>query len=111
MIKNKLFLIKLTHTIIWAIYLVIIIFIFYAGLFDRIGLPVWTAVGLMILEGVVLILNKCKCPLTVLGHRYTSNPETGFDIFLPKWLAKYNKIIFGCLFFIGLIIVIYRIWN
>jgi hypothetical protein len=33
-----------------------------------------------------------------LAARYTTDRQDNFDIFLPVWLARYNKTIFGCLF-------------
>jgi hypothetical protein len=36
--------------------------------------------------------------LTAVAARYTSNRADNFDIFLPVWLARYNKAIFGLLF-------------
>jgi len=69
----------------------------------------WFSIGLIFVEGIVLLLCKGKCPLTLLGHRYTNNPCEGFDIFLPVWLAKYNKTIFGILFSVGFALVLWRL--
>lgn len=69
----------------------------------------WTAVALVIIEGIILLINGWRCPLTRLGEKYTEQTNVGFDIFLPKWLAKNNKTIFTALFFLGVIIVIYRV--
>lgn len=69
------------------------------------------AIGLVVLEGLILLLFGWRCPLTVAGKKYTDNYETGFDIFLPKWIAKNNKAIFGTLFGIGVVSVILRLLN
>ena len=34
-----------------------------------------------------------RCPLTDVAARYTTDRAENFDIHLPLWLAKYNKII------------------
>jgi len=86
-----------------------IFYILYAGVFDRVNMLVWYCIGLIFVEGIILFIFKWKCPLTLLGHKYTKKREIGFDIFLPKWLAKYNKTIFTTLFLIGLALVIWRI--
>jgi hypothetical protein len=106
---KKLFYLKLMHTIIWFFYVLIISYIFYAGIYNKINLYLWIAIGLVIIEGIILIIFKGKCPLTVLGYKYTDSHEVGFDIYLPRWLAKYNKMIFGTIFVIGILIIIYRI--
>lgn len=105
--NNKLFLIKIIHTLIWAFYVGIILYILYAGIMGMTNMYVWGAIGLVFVEGLVLALFNGKCPLTVLGYRYTKDREVGFDIFLPKWLAKYNKHIFTTLFVIGCLLVLF----
>jgi hypothetical protein len=105
---KKLFYLKLIHTIIWIFYVLIISYIVYAGIYNKINLYVWIAIGLVIIEGIILIIFKGKCPLTILGYKYTDNQQVGFDIYLPKWLAKYNKMIFGTISVIAILIVIYR---
>ncbi len=83
-----------------------VIYILYAGITNTFNTILWIAIGLILLEGVVLLINKWTCPLTPLAEKYTSNREPNFDIYLPKWLAKHNKTIFTSLFIIGLLLVI-----
>jgi hypothetical protein len=42
----------------------------------------------------------------VLGSRYTEARSDNFDIYLPLWLARRNKMIFGTLFAIGELFVL-----
>lgn len=56
----------------------------------------------------MLLVFKMFCPLTLLARKYSDSEKDNFDIFLPNWLAKYNKQIFTTLFAIGLILVIIR---
>ena len=106
---NKLMLIKIAHTVIWCVFVIAILYILYAGIFDRVSGLVWFCIGLVFIEGIILLIFKGKCPFTLLGYKYANNPEIGFDIFLPAWLAKNNKLIFTSLFFIGLVLVLWRI--
>jgi len=76
---------------------------------DRIGTLLWIAIALIVVEGIILLINGGSCPLTILGEEYTEQTDVGFDIFLPKWLAKNNKAIFTTIYFVGVIIVIYRV--
>jgi hypothetical protein len=107
--SKKLLYIKLLHTIIWVFYVCIIFYILFAGVYNKMDIFLWIAIGLVILEGIILIIFKSKCPLTVLGYKYSDNHEIGFDIFLPRWLAKNNKVLFSTIFVIGILIVIYRV--
>ena len=92
--------VKVTHTLAWA---------FFAGCILAIPFFAWrsqlrTAVILIIvvmIEVAVLFANRMRCPLTDVAARYTSERRDNFDIYLPLWLARYNKHIFGTLFAMG----------
>lgn len=101
--------IKVLHTVIWAFFVLTILYILYAGIMDRIGTLLWIAIALIVVEGFILLINGGKCPLTLLGEEHTEQTDVGFDIFLPKWVAKNNKTIFTTIYCIGVIIVIYRV--
>ena len=106
---NKLNIIKFIHTIVWGIFAVAILYVCYAGIFDKITRLVWFCIAAVLIEAVVLLINKWKCPFTSLCYKYTSNHTVGFDIFLPVWLAKHNKVIFTTLFSVGFALVLWRV--
>lgn len=107
--NTKLVFIKLLHTLIWIIYVLIIIYILYAGIVNKIDIYVYIAISSVILEGIILLIFKWRCPLTIIGEKYTDSKEVGFDIYLPKWLAKNNKAIFSTIFIFELLLITYRI--
>ena len=45
---------------------------------------------------------------TDLAARYTEDRAANFDIYLPEWLARNNKAIFGTLFAVNELIVLWR---
>jgi hypothetical protein len=98
--SSALMAIKAMHTIAWAV---------LAGCVLAIPLASWrndhrAAAGLaaiVAIEVVVLLLNGWRCPLTSVAARYTDERRENFDIYLPLWLAKYNKRIFGTLYAAG----------
>jgi len=53
------------------------------------------------LEVLVLAAFGWRCPLTRVARRYTDDTRDNFDIFLPAWVARHNKLIFGLLFVFG----------
>jgi hypothetical protein len=63
--------------------------------------------GVVFLEVLILAFNEWRCPLTPVAARYTSDRRDNFDIFLPEWLARYNKEIFGSLYVAGSLLVLY----
>lgn len=106
---TKLLIIKIVHTAIWAFFNVIIFYLFYAVINNEIGKEVWICIGIVLVEGLVLMAFKGMCPLTLVAGRYSASTKHNFDIFLPNWLAKYNKIIYTSLFVIVIILLLYRL--
>ncbi|MBK8424847.1 MAG: hypothetical protein IPL27_02185 [Lewinellaceae bacterium] len=106
--KQPLFAIKLIHTIIWVILAGATLYIFYSGLFNRITTYTWIAIAMIVGEGLVLLLFKWACPLTVMARKYSDSDKDNFDIFLPNWLAKHNKTIFTTIFLAGVVMIFLR---
>ncbi len=97
--------IKVLHTLIWAFFAGCILAVPVAAVCRRFR---WALVlsAAVVVECVVLALNGGGCPLTDWAARYTSDRSPNFDIYLPIWLAQYNKLIFGALFIAGEIVVL-----
>ncbi len=55
---------------------------------------------------LVLAVNWGRCPLTDLAGRFTDARAENFDIYLPLWVARHNKLIFGILFVAGEAVVL-----
>lgn len=106
---KRLLAIKLLHTLVWLFFVFIILYIVYSGLTDQITFFTWIAIGLVVVEGLVLLIFKMFCPLTLIARKYSDSKKENFDIFLPNWLAKYNKVIFTSIYIFGVILVIIRI--
>lgn len=107
--ERKLVYIKLLHTLIWGFFNLVIFYLLYAVIFDKIDYWVWICIGLVLLEGIVLLVFKWFCPLTILARRYSDSTKDNFDIFLPNWLARHNKILYTSLFTLALLILAYRL--
>jgi hypothetical protein len=60
-------------------------------------------VAVVAVEVLVLLFNGFKCPLTGVAARYTPDRQDNFDIYLPLWLARHNKLIFGVLYVVGVV--------
>ena len=99
--------IKLAHTVVWALLVAVILAIPVMAWQNRAtAAAVLTAI--MLGEVLVLVVNGWRCPLTDLAARYTDDRRANFDIYLPLWLAANNKRIFGSLFVAGLVFAIAR---
>lgn len=97
--------IKLLHTVIWAILAGSIVVLPIAGALRRFR---WAAIltGLVLLECGVLAVNRGRCPLSDLAQQFTADRADNFDIYLPNWLARHNKGIFGGLIIAGELVVL-----
>jgi hypothetical protein len=93
------------HTAIWVFFVGCILALPIAGLMHRFD---WAGIltVLILVECGVLALNRGRCPLTNWAGRFTDERGDNFDIFLPEWLARHNKEIFGTLFVVNEFIVL-----
>jgi len=107
--ENKLVLIKVVHTIIWVFFNVVIFYMLYAAISNKLDKWLWIGYGLFILEGITLLAFKFFCPLTVMARKYSDSTKDNFDIYLPNWLAKYNKPIYTSILGVVIIITIYQL--
>lgn len=100
--------IKLAHTVVWALLVAVILAIPVMAWQER---PTATAVlsGIMFVEVLVLVVNGWRCPLTDLAARYTDDRRANFDIYLPLWLAANNKRLFGSILAAGVVFSIWRL--
>ncbi|MEX1311345.1 MAG: hypothetical protein AB1Z65_13060 [Candidatus Sulfomarinibacteraceae bacterium] len=100
--ERPLLVIKVVHTIVWVFFVVCIV-----------AVPVLTRRGafataaclaaVVLVEVLVLVFNRWSCPLTPVAARHTDDRRANFDIFLPEWLARHNKTVFGWLYVGGLV--------
>ncbi|MBC2838691.1 hypothetical protein [Robiginitalea sp. SC105] len=105
---GKLLTIKIIHTLIWAFFVAVIGYVLYSGVADRVTPYTWVGIALVIGEGVTLLIFRMFCPLTLIARKYSDSQKDNFDIFLPNWLAKHNKLIFTSIFVVAVVIVCYR---
>jgi hypothetical protein len=81
----------------------------YAVIVDKLDYWLWTGYGLFILEGITLVTYKFYCPLTIKARKYSNSTKENFDIYLPNWLAKYNKPIYASILLVIITITIYQL--
>jgi hypothetical protein len=99
--------IKGLHTLVWAFFVACILAIPILGFLRHYRLAA-ALVGVVLIEVLILIANRLRCPLTGVAARYTEDRRDNFDIYLPLWVARYNKQIFGPLFLGGTLFLLAR---
>jgi hypothetical protein len=99
--------VKVIHTVVWA---------FFAGSVFAIPVLAWLrelraaciVIGVVFVEVLILVFNRMSCPLTAVAARYTDDRQANFDIYLPEWLARHNKQVFGLLYVAGILLTVAR---
>ena len=99
--------IRTVHTIVWAFFAACIVAIPLASWRGDDRAAAWLA-AIVAVEVAVLALNRWSCPLTSVAARYTDDRRENFDIYLPLWLARHNKLVFGGLYVAGVAFAIAR---
>ena len=106
---TKLTIIKILHTIVWVFFNVVIFYMLYAVITDRFDGWLVAGYSLLLLEGIILLICNFYCPLTILARKYSDSTKDNFDIYLPNWLAKYNKRIYMSIVMVIIIITVYKL--
>jgi hypothetical protein len=99
-VVSRLAFIRLVHTVVWAFFASCILAIPIAARAGRFREALFL-IALVSIEVIVILMNRWTCPLTPIAARYTTDRRDNFDIYLPEWLARHNKTIFGSLFGAG----------
>lgn len=100
--RAKLAKVKLLHTVVWALFAGCIVAMPIASWRGEHALAAVLA-AVVFAEVLVLAWNRWRCPLTDVAVRYTDDRRPNFDIWLPQWLARHNKTVFGTLYLGGLV--------
>lgn len=99
--------VKVLHTAVWLVMASSILVLPVAALRKRFKWAFGLS-ALVLLECAVLAANRGRCPLTDVAARYTAGRAANFDIYLPLWLAAWNKLIVGLLFAADEFVVLWR---
>lgn len=105
--SNTLRMIKLVHTIVWAFFALCILAVPALASIGNYRYAI-VLIGAVFIEVLVIVFNGWRCPLTSIAARYTTDRHDNFDIYLPQFLARHNKVIFGILYVLAIIYTLMR---
>lgn len=108
-VKLTILHVKLVHTAIFWVLSACVLFTLFSGLADRVTGWTWVAVGLVLVEGVVLVAFGWVCPLTLLAERLGATRGSVADLFLPKWFADRIFPVCGTTFLIACVLLAVRL--
>jgi heme/copper-type cytochrome/quinol oxidase subunit 3 len=89
-LELRIFLIKLVHSLIYLFMSVCLGYMFYAGLTETYDWRLVSAIGMIVLETIILALSGWHCPLSTWARKL--GDKTGNDLLsdylLPNWVAR-----------------------
>ena len=109
--KVTLLQIKIVHTAVFWLLSLCVAYALFCGIANRISVWTWVAVGLLLVESVVLAASGWTCPLTILAERQGAAQGSVADIFLPKWLADRIFPVYGTLYSVALVLIALRVFR
>ena len=109
--ETKLTLIKAIHTLIWVFFHLVIFYMLYAAIANKLDIWLWIGYGFVSLEGIILLTFRFVFPLTLIARKYSNSTKDNFAIYLPNWLSKYRFLIYTSIVIIITIITMYQLLN
>jgi hypothetical protein len=94
--------IKGAHSLIFLSMAASILYTLYSGVMNRISRLTVISIGAVMGEGLMLLLNNMRCPLTDVVEDLGSTHGSVSDIFLPDWFAERIPVLFTPPFAVGL---------
>ena len=85
---NKIFVIKSIHTIIFYFMAVCLLYVLYCGITRTYNWILILAISAILIEGLALILNHWRCPLTTLANKLGAEKGSVTDTFLPSCITR-----------------------
>jgi hypothetical protein len=87
---KKIFAIKFVHSVIFIFMVACLAYILYCAIVRRYDWTLLTAMVAISVEGLALLLNRGRCPLTSLAEKHGAANGAVTDIFLPDWLTRHT---------------------
>ena len=88
--NQKIFIIKFVHSVIFIFMVACLAYILYCAIVRRYDWTLLTALAAISVEGLALLLNHGRCPLTSLAEKHGAANGAVTDIFLPDWLTRHT---------------------
>lgn len=107
--KSKLTCVRLLHTITWFALLLAVMYCLYSAITWNFTILSFGCSVLILIEAVIMYKNKGNCPFQRWAGKYTKDRDPGFDIFLPKWVVKYNTKLFIVLYILVILVTLCQV--
>jgi hypothetical protein len=103
--NDKLFFIKLVHTAVFIFMSSCLLYVLYCGITKTYNWLLLLAIGALLIEGLALLLNHWRCPITTFAEKRGAVKGSITDTLLPPWIARNVFRVSPFLFAAGLILL------
>ena len=103
--------IKTVHTLIFIFIIIWVGIVFFTLLLDKISMLTWVGIGFMLLEGLILLISRWQCPLTVYAENLGADDGSVTRILLPGFIATRTFKIFATISVICFLMLLVRLLN
>jgi hypothetical protein len=105
--KKEIYIIRSIHTLIAAFFIFCIGLLYYFALSGKSSPWIIWIIAILLAEGVVLIVNRGRCPLSFFHQRYGDDKKF-YDLFFPEKIAPYAAHILGVATIIAIILLLVK---
>jgi len=100
--------IRFLHTLVFIILMTCLAYAIYSAINDRVTPWTWIAIGVIFVEGIVLLYYNWRCPLTTWAENRGAKNGAVADLFLPKVLADRLFPIYGIVYALTVLLILIR---
>jgi len=100
--------IRLLHTLIFFLLMACLGYALYSAIINQINHWTWIAIGIIFMEGLILLYYKWRCPLTLWAENRGAKNGAVADLFLPKALADRLFPIYGIVYAVTVALIFFR---
>ncbi len=87
--RQKIIFIKVVHTASLFLFSSAIAYTLYSGIAGTNSWVLFLAIGTVLVEGLVLLLNRCQCPLTNMAKKLGDETGRVTHMFFPAWFVPH----------------------
>ena len=98
---------RLIHTLIGLIGLAAIIIIYSSAISQTYNLWLYLSLGALLIEVIVVRLNRCECPFLFFSKRYGDDKRL-LELFLPRNVARQMFTVIFIVIVIGYLLLLFR---
>lgn len=88
-VNKKVSIVKSIHLVLFIFMCISLFYILYSAIARIYDWTLLTAMVVILINGLAIVLNRGRCPLTILAEKYGAEDGSVTNIILPAFCARY----------------------